>query len=125
VGTFSPEPPDDEAAAAFRAAWDRAGAGPIAGQATVRRLDGTLQRVRYVIASREDGRFEAILEPITADAKARPTAFVIGQVLTAWREAERRLERLDPGSSESRAVEAEIDELREQYQDLFQAKRSA
>jgi PAS domain-containing protein len=125
AGAFSPEPPDEDAAAAFRQAWTESGAGPIAGRATVRRVDGELRRVRYLIVPRSDERFEVVLEPIDESATKRPTAIVLGEVLATWREAERRLERLVPGSAEARAVATEVDRLRQQYQELFRIRRSA
>lgn len=123
-GAFSSEAPNPEADTAFREAWDRSGAGSIAGRATVRRLDGLFRRVRYLIVPRPDGRFEAVLEPIEEDAGARPTTVVIGEVLAAWRAAERSLEDLEPGSPESEAVQAEIKALRDRYQDLFELQKA-
>jgi PAS domain-containing protein len=123
-GAFSPEPSDEAADAAFRDGWQAGGSNPIVGRATVRRPDGSLQRVRYLIVQRPDAGFEAVLEPVDEAVTERPTAVVLGQVLEAWRAAERRLERLAPGSLEARDVEAEVEALRARYQDLFRLKRA-
>jgi hypothetical protein len=53
--------------------------------------------------------------PVTAP----PTLWTGGQVLAAWRQAERSLTALEPGSPEWQAAEAEIDRLRGIYQELF------
>jgi PAS domain S-box-containing protein len=123
-GTFSTEPPDPEADAAFREAWTGVGSGPIAGRATLKRKDGSLRRVRYVIAPRSDGSFAAVLEPIDERVDARSTAVVVGDVLAAWRAAERRLEEVVPDSSEWQHLQTEIRALRDRYQDLFAARRA-
>lgn len=38
------------------------------------------------------------------------------RLLTEWREAQRRLDDLDPGTPEHAAAEADVERLREQYQ---------
>ena len=42
-------------------------------------------------------------------------------VLAAWREIERQLERASPGSPEAEDLEAEVSRLRDEYQRLMAA----
>ena len=54
-GSFSPDPPDPEADAAFREQWDAQGQPDIVGEATLQRLDASKVRVRFVITHGTDG----------------------------------------------------------------------
>jgi len=119
-GAFSPEPPDPEADAAFREHWEAEGRPDIGGNATLQRLDGTKVRVRFVIRAVGGERVTAVLEPVEAPTEAPPAVYTAGEVLSAWRAAERRLETLTPQSTEWTRAAAEVDELRDRYQQLFQ-----
>ena len=44
-----------------------------------------------------------------------------GDVLAAWRDAERRMETIDQGSPEWSAIQADIARFREAYQRAFDA----
>ena len=76
-------------------------------------------RVRFAIASLEDGRFFAVLSPTRGSTKAPANVFTGGRILSEWRAAERRLTEVSPGSEEATRIEAEIERLRAHYQDLF------
>jgi PAS domain-containing protein len=118
-GAFSPEPPDPEAQAAFRAQWEAGGRPDVGGDATLQRLDGTKVRVRFAIAEQPDGRYVAVLAPIRGSTNAPPRLFTGGHILAEWRAAERRLAEVHSDSPEAARVRAQIERLRELYQDLF------
>ncbi|MFL5756206.1 MAG: hypothetical protein ACJ77N_07870, partial [Chloroflexota bacterium] len=91
---------------------------------TIRRADGVDVRVRYVVGRRADGMFGVVLR--RAEARPAPdTMFGLGDVLTAWRAAERRLETITADSPEWSNVQQEITRLRETYQKLFEARRQS
>jgi hypothetical protein len=50
---------------------------------------------------------------------ARP----ISAILADWRDAERRLEGVEPGSAEEREVEVLVEQLREEYRQAHEAAR--
>ena len=52
-------------------------------------------------------------------SSARRRISWIADVLAEWRSAERRLVELSPESEESRRVAADVELLRDQYQQLF------
>ncbi len=122
-GAFAaqPAPPGEEAD--LRKQWEAAGRPELAGETTIRRVDGREVRVRYLIVLREDGRFEAILEPTGGPSETPNTVFALGTVLSQWRAAERRLAAIAPDSPEWAAVSAEISTLRTIYQDGYRARR--
>jgi hypothetical protein len=76
-------------------------------------------RVRTVIVAQPDGTYRAQFYPVE-----RPTTnlvakvYRIADVLAEWRGAERRLVEVDPESEEGRAIAAEVELLRGQYQVL-------
>ncbi len=118
-----PTPPDEDAA--FRTAWKASGSPDIAGETTIRRGDGAPIRVRFVVALRDDGRFLAVLDQVDPPrSESAPTKlFTLGEVLGAWRAAERRLESIPPDAPEWAALQSELHQLRDQYQQLFEARR--
>jgi PAS domain-containing protein len=106
----------------LRLSWGEDGSQPLVGQGTVKRPDGGLVRVKFLLVPRRDGHFVAILRP-SGDATDLPASlFTTGQILSTWRAAERRLEAVAAGSAEWRAIQIEIDAFREQYQRLFAAE---
>lgn len=117
---FQAAPRDPEERAAWRRAYFESRAEGVLAEAAFRRLDGELVRVRTAIIEEPDGRFRALFYPIerpTTDLSTR--VYRIADVLSEWRSAERRLVDLDPGSAEAQGLAAEIDLLREQYQQMF------
>lgn len=122
-GAFAaqPAPPGEEAD--LRKQWEAAGRPELAGETTIRRVDGREIRVRYLIVRRDDGRFEAILEPTGGPSETPGTVFALGTVLSQWRAAERRLAAIAPDSPDWAAVSAEINTLRTTYQDGYRARR--
>jgi hypothetical protein len=123
-GAFAADPPDPQVDKAFREQWEASGRPDIGGQATLQRLDGNKVRVRFAIAQNDDGSFVAVLDPVEAPTEAPSVIYTAGDVLQAWRAAERRLATLAEGSSEWAAVAEEIDGLRSRYQEVFRAHRS-
>lgn len=121
-GAFSPEPPDPEQSAAFQQAWQASGSPDIFGESTIVRPDGSRERVRFAIRPTDSGHYEVGLERAPSPVDAPPKVFTAGQILAAWRAAERRLEELAEGGAERIAVEAEIAGFRERYQRLFPAR---
>jgi hypothetical protein len=123
-GAFAADPPDPQAEEAFREQWESSGRPDIGGQGTLQRLDGNRVRVRFAITQNEDGSFVAVLDPVETSVDAPPVLFTAGDVLQAWRAAERRLATLAEGSSEWKAVTDEIETFRARYQEVFEANRS-
>jgi PAS domain-containing protein len=107
---------DRAASAGFEAAWDGEGRGPIVGAGSVRLLDGRLLRIRYLITPHPDGTFEVIIERADEAVSGPPRMYTVGGALSAWRAAERKLEKVVPGSEEWKAVEAEVEYFRAEYQ---------
>lgn len=122
-GSFSPEPPDPEADRAFREAWQESGSPDLGGEATILRGDGTKTRVRFMILPRDDGRFLAMLEGTSGEVDRPATLYTLGDVLSQWRAAERRLQELEVGGAEWRAVQTSISTFRDRYQRIFAAKQ--
>jgi PAS domain S-box-containing protein len=119
---FATAPADPDQAEAFRAAWEQAGRPDITGATTIRRPDGTLVRVRFAITPRADGTYAAAFEPV-AGSHADPVALhTVGDVLAAWRAAERRLESLEPGSPEWAAAQDEVAWLRDRHATVFRQR---
>lgn len=118
-GAFSTEPQDPVAREAFLEQWQRQGTPDLAGEATIRRLDGSEIRVKFGITPIEDGRFVAMMEEVETKLEARTVVYTAGQVLAEWRAAERRLAEIPEGSAEWRAVSRDIDTFRARYQALF------
>ena len=121
-GAFSPEPPDPEQSAAFRDAWEASGSPDIFGESTIVRPDGSQRRVRFAIRAADGDRYVVGLEPASAPVDAAPKLFTAGEILAAWRAAERRLVELSPTSPDRALVEDEIAAFRERYQRLFPAR---
>jgi PAS domain-containing protein len=122
-GRFAVESVGADGDAAFMKAWQSSGRPDIAGATTIRRADGTTVRVKFSITEEADHSFTALLTPVS-EPVAQPTVlFTTGDVLAAWRAAERRPERLLPDDAEALAIEADIREFREGYQALFDGGR--
>jgi PAS domain-containing protein len=122
-GMFSSEPPDPEAAVAFRAAWEAAGRPDVTGETTLVRPDGTATRVRFAIRPQADGRYVAVFEPIARPLDDESQLRTVGAVLAAWRAAERRLESLERGSPEWLAVQEEVEWLQRRHATAFEEER--
>jgi PAS domain S-box-containing protein len=124
-GRFAAEPSDAEADAAFREAWEASGRPDVGGATTIRRADGSRARVKFAIREMDDGTYTVLLTPVP-DALHEPTSvYTAGDVLAAWRAAERRLETLPDDAPERPAIMADIDGFRERYQLLFQQGRGS
>ncbi len=109
---------DRAASNGFEEAWKASGGGEIFGTGTIRRLDGRLLRVRYLITPQADDTYEIILEPSAEQVDEPPRTYTLGAVLSAWRAAERKLATLDAGRPEWAAAQAEIEHFRSEYQRL-------
>jgi hypothetical protein len=107
---------DRAATAGFEAAWDGSGRGEIVGSGSVKLLDGRLLRIRYLITPLPDGIFEIIIERADESVSEPPRMYTVGSALSAWRAAERKLEKVAPGSDEWTAVQSEIAYFRAEYQ---------
>lgn len=58
--------------------------------------------------------------PEPDDAGERPAGpAAVGELLRAWRSAERRLAEVEPGSDAWARLQAEIEHLRQRYQEAF------
>jgi len=108
----------------FREAWEESGRGVIVGAGTVRRLDGTLLRLRYLITPQADGNYEFVLDSSPESVTEAPRTYTVGNVLSAWRAAERKLATIAPQSSDWVAAQAEIKHFRDEYRRVVR-ERSA
>ena len=120
---FAAEPGDPDAEAAFRKAWEASGRPDLGGSGTIRRADGSTTPVKFAITEVDGGSFAVLLTPMP-DAPQQPSVlYTAGDVLAAWRAAERRLEAIPEGEPERLNILADIAEFRERYQLLFQRGR--
>jgi hypothetical protein len=103
------------ASVGFEAAWDGAGRGEILGSGSIRLLDGRIVRIRYMITPLADGTFEIVFERADEPVSEPPRMYTLGGVLSAWRAAERKLEKIAPGTEEWNAIQAEIGYFRAEY----------
>lgn len=124
-GAFSAEPARPEEQEALRTEWEGAGSPVLGGESTIKRRDGSQRRVRFLVDREPEGRYMIVLVPLDSAVDAPPTVYGLGDVLIAWRAAERRLEAVARGSAEWRTVTAEIMTLRDSYHDLFRSRRGA
>jgi hypothetical protein len=76
-------------------------------------------RVRFAVSAMADRRFVAALEPVAGELEAPTRVFTAGQVLAAWRAAERRLTAVPADSPEWLSTMSEIEFFRARYQQLF------
>ena len=121
--TFAAVPPDPEEQEAWREAYFASRAEGVLAEGAFRRTDGELVRVRTAILDEGDGRFRAlfyVLERPTTNLSAK--TYRISDVLSEWRSAERRLAEVDPESDAGRTLAAEVETLRDQYQQMFRRK---
>ena len=114
--------PDEGNSESLRAAWSEAGAPALVGSGTIRLLDGTLVRVRYLITPMADGTLELILDRSPESTDHPPRTYTVGSVLSEWRAAERKLAHIPPDSPDWVKVEAEIDYFRRAYRRVVRAK---
>ena len=124
--TFQPEPPDAADAEAFQRTLAEASFQGLLAEGALRRRDGELIRVRTAIVPEADGSYRALLYPVerpTTNLTAR--VYRIADVLAEWRTAERRLVDVDPTTHEGRQLEADVQLLKDQYQQLFHRKIGA
>ena len=116
---FSPQPPDPEEQAAFQQAYIASAAKGLLVESAFRRTDGELVRARTAVLPEGDG-YRVVFHPIE-----RPTAnlsvrvYTISDVLAEWRQAERKLVDVEPGSEEAARVSEQIELFKDQYQRMF------
>ena len=124
-GRFAAEPSDAEADAAFREAWEAAGKPDVGGATTIRRADGSSARLKFAIREMDDGTYTVLLTPVPDALRESTSVYTAGDVLAAWRAAERRLEELTEDAPERPEIMADIQGFRERYQLLFQQGRGS
>jgi 8-oxo-dGTP pyrophosphatase MutT (NUDIX family) len=110
--------------AALRAAWEEAEASAAVGETTIVRPDGRRMRVDFALFAQSDGTYRVILKPADVPVDQPTKFFAVGDVLAAWREAERRLATVESGSAEWDELQARIAALREQHRRLFRKSRA-
>ena len=116
---FSPLPPDPEEQAAFQEAYIASASKGLLVESAFRRTDGELVRARTAVLPEGDG-YRIVFHPIE-----RPTAnlsvrvYTISDVLAEWRQAERKLVEVAPGSEEAARVAEQIELFKAQYQRMF------
>ncbi len=124
-GRFAAEPADPDVEAAFREQWEGSGSPDLGGIGTIRRADGSKIRVRFVMTQLDDGRYLAALDEVAGGVEDAPRVFTLGEVLSEWRTAERRLETVPSDTAEWSTIQEEIASLRDRYQRLFEIRRQA
>jgi PAS domain-containing protein len=123
---FQATSPDADGEAAFRAALLAEPFRGLIGEGAVKRIDGELVRVRTAIIPEPAGGYRALLYPVERPTtNLTPRIYKIADVLAEWRVAERRLVDIDPATDEGQRVSAEVEQLREQYQVLFERSLSS
>ena len=123
---FSAVPPDPDEQEAWRRAYFATAAAGVLAEVAFRRLDGELVRVRTAIAAERDGTYRALFYPVERPTtNLAPRLYRIADVLAEWRSAERRLVEVEPDSEEGARLAADIELLRDQYQQLFHHKFGA
>jgi len=115
----------DAESEALSETWRTPVAKAAAGEATLVRPDGTNRRVRFVLMTLEEGRYQVSLELLGRPPERGLVFYEMPDLLAAWRAAERRLADEMPGSPEWAAAAAESEEFRQQYLRLFESKRRA
>jgi len=123
---FRATPPDDAETVAFQRSVAEAAFHGLLAEGALRRRDGELIRVRTALVPNPEGGYRALLYPVerpTTNLTAR--VYRISDVLAEWRSTERRLVDVDPTSEEGEQLMADVDLLREQYQQLFKSKIGA
>jgi hypothetical protein len=106
----------------FESAWNDAGRNPVIGSGTIRLLDGRLIRIQYFIVPQLDGGFEIVFDVVDEPLDAPSRMYAVGDILAAWRAAERTLAQLDPESNEWAAAQAAIAHFRGEYRRLVTDK---
>jgi PAS domain S-box-containing protein len=117
-GSISAEQIDEAEREARRAAFVESGVSSAVGATTIQRPDGRRLHVRFFVDAQPDGRFLARLRPTEEEPDQPTKVYTVGQVLAAWRAAERRLESLSPDTAEWAAAQAEIERFRVEYRRL-------
>jgi PAS domain-containing protein len=121
--TFQVEPEDPAATEAFQRAMVDARFQGLIGEGAFRRRDGELVRVRTAIIPEPEGGYRALMYPVERPTtNLVPRIYKIADVLAEWRTAERRLVDVDPDSDQGRQLAADVELLRQQYQQLFHQK---
>jgi hypothetical protein len=113
---------DREGSKDFESAWNDAGRNPVIGSGTIRLLDGRLIRIQYFIVPQLDGGFEIVFDVVDEPLDAPSRMYAVGDILAAWRAAERTLAELDPESEEWAAAQAAIAHFRGEYRRLVTDK---
>jgi hypothetical protein len=113
---------DREGSKEFESAWNDAGRSPVIGSGTIRLLDGRLIRIQYFIVPQPDGGFEIVFDVVDEPLDAPSRMYAVGDILAAWRAAERTLAQLDPESNEWVAAQAAIAHFRGEYRRLVTDK---
>lgn len=113
---------DQEASKDFEAAWNDAGRNPVIGAGTIRLLDGRLVRIQYFIVPQPHGGFEIVFDRVEESVDAPSRMYAVGEILAAWRAAERTLAELGPESAEWEEAQATIAHFRSEYRRLVTDK---
>jgi PAS domain-containing protein len=119
---FAAERANGAERSAFRSQWERAGSSDICGAGTIRRADGQLLRITFLIRRLPDGRFRSLIRPADGPTSAPVRIFSLGEVLEQWRSAERRLAEIPHDAPDWAMVADEVAALREQYHGLYRTR---
>jgi PAS domain-containing protein len=124
-GSFSATPLEPDARAAFVDEWQREGGDALAGAASLRRLDGRVLRVSFLVEPEADGTFLAMIQPTDDAAVETPEIYTISGVLREWRAADRRLQEVPADGAEWSQLQLRVANLRATYHRLARSRQSA
>lgn len=110
----------EEERRAMREEVARVDASALAGQLPVRRVDGPTIHVRFVLNRLDDGSWRAVLDEVRDKAVQTHVFASAGDVLSAWRAAERRLNEVGPDSPDARVLHEQISVFRAEYRRFFE-----
>jgi len=123
---FRPTPTDEAEIAELRRSIAESTFHGLLAEHAIRRRDGELIRVRTALVPTAEGGYRALMYPVERrTTNLTASVYRISDVLAEWRSTERRLVAVDPTSDEGEQLTADVDLLKEQYQQLFRTKIGA
>jgi PAS domain-containing protein len=121
VSGFVPDAFGDVARESWRV-WVAGGMSVARGEREIVRPDGRGVRVRFETVRRSDGMYQETLEALAGNPDRRSAYTTLAAVLEAIREAERMLAELPTRSHRRRAIESDIGQLREAFEQIVRSR---
>jgi hypothetical protein len=92
------------------------------GEREIVRTDGRRMRVRFEVVREPDGVYHESMVELAGNPERRSAYTTLAAVLEAVRDAERALSELPKRSRRRRAVKAEIDQLRDAFEQIVRSR---